>query len=166
MKLFPIIYEEISVTEGGNEILDALRIITEKKKVFRFLFSKRKTFEGDLFQDRFHIRYTGTFARPYQVEVKGKLREAETNHILTLKCNVAPFGKALTYFWITGLTLITLFTIYMSISFNQLIVLTFTTFCLLLLVMGIGFAYYGYRLEASKSIKIIQNLVSNKITSK
>ena len=158
--LFPTKHKEISIAESKEVILARIRKHTEKVKIFRFIFSGHNLFEGEVLEDGFKLIYIGKLARNYKVEITGKIVEGNQNTILNTKTRVTTFGRILTYIWLTIAILFIVLTIYLTINHGQLIILTFTMFALLLLLLVTTVTYFGYRNESSKVMDLIEKIVN------
>lgn len=160
--LFPTKHKEISIAESKEVILARIRNHTEKAKIFRFIFSGHNLFEGEVLEDEFKLKYIGKLARNYKVEITGKIVEGNQNTILNTKTRVTTFGRIYTYIWLFIMTLLAVFTIYLTISHGQIIILTITMFALLLLLIVISVSYLGYKNESSKVLSLIEKIVNQK----
>ena len=160
--LFPTRRVDISVNKGKEEVLESIRKHTEKLQTFRLLFSQHKLFEGDVLSDRFDLIFVGRFARPYKVKVKGEITKDNTVTKLKVTTGVTSFGLVFTSLWLLVMSFFTLFSLYIFISHDQIVVLTFTLVGILLLVIGIMYNFYGYRNESVRVLNLIEEIAEGR----
>ncbi|REE00185.1 hypothetical protein [Marinoscillum furvescens] len=158
--LYPTQNKEVPISDKES-VLERIKAYTENVKKFRFIFSGHKPFEGEVKQNGFNIKYIGKTARNYKVELQGDVVEDNNNTVLRIQSRPTGFGKIYTLIWLFIMTLVTVLTIYLTISQGQLIILTFTLVCVLLLTVVLTVSYYGYRNETSKVWELIENIVSD-----
>ena len=156
--LFPMKYTEIFINKDKENVLENIKMNTEKYKPVRFIFSKHKHFEGEVLQDELNLIYIGKLARPYRVKIYGRIVDSDTGTLLKLTTWVTSFGLVSSYIWLYGLIIFILFSLYISISHKQIIVLAITLVAILLLIIGIQYAVYGYKHETDKVLKLIKKI--------
>lgn len=162
MFLFPRKKIELSVQRRKDDVLEAIRANVQKPKTFQTVFSKRSLFEGDIYLDKFDLKFVGKHARSYQVKILGEINGNDESTELKITVGVTLFGRIITLIWFSFMLLFSLFSIYIFFSQSQIIVLTFAFVSILILIIGILYNFYGYRYEVKRVLQLIQEIVEGK----